>query len=348
MIDFALARTADPQLALTIAQRIDGKTKPQGALGRMETLAAQIGLILRTPEPLLVAPHLLVFAADHGVTAAGVSLYPQDVTWQMVMNYIDGGAAANVFAANAGMQLRVVDAGVNHRFATHRLLIDRKVGPGTRNLAREAAMSRTEAELALAHGAALTRELASAGTNVIGFGEMGIGNTTAASALMARLTGLPVDRCAGRGTGLDDAALAHKRSVIMQALALHADAKSPLDVLAALGGYEIAMIAGAFIGAAQARMVIIVDGFIVGAALLVAHAFNPAVLDYCVFAHQSDEHGHAAMLRHLGAAPLLCLGMRLGEGTGAALAYPLVRAAALFLTEMASFESAGVARASPA
>jgi nicotinate-nucleotide--dimethylbenzimidazole phosphoribosyltransferase len=184
MIDFALARIADPQLALTIAHRIDGKTKPRGALGRIASLAAQIGLILHTPEPRLVAPYLLVFAADHDVTVAGVSLYPQDVTWQMVMNA--GGGAGNVFAANAGMQLRVVDAGVNHRFAPHPLLIDRKIGPGTRNLAREAAMSRAEAELALDHCAALIHELTLAGTNVIGFGEMGIGYTTAASALMAR------------------------------------------------------------------------------------------------------------------------------------------------------------------
>lgn len=333
---------ADPQLAARLARRIDGKTKPVGALGDLETLAARIGLILRSEAPVLTAPHLLVFAADHGVAAEGVSLYPQDVTWQMVMNYLGGGAAANVFAANAGMTLCVVDAGVNHDFLPHPALIDRKVGPGTRNLAREAAMSREEAERALAHGVALTTDLARAGTNVVGFGEMGIANTTSASALMARLTGLPVAQCTGRGTGLGDAALARKRTVIEGALALHAGATSAIDALAALGGFEIAMMAGAFIGAARARMVILVDGFITGAALLVARAMHPAVADYCIFAHRSDEHGHGAMLQQFGASPLLSLGLRLGEGTGAALAYPLVCAAAGFLADMASFASAGV------
>ncbi len=337
-----IVRIADPQLAAQLAARIDGKTKPLGALGGLETLAARIGLILRAEAPVLTAPHLLVFAADHGVAAEGVSLYPQDVTWQMVMNYLGGGAAANVFSANAGLTLRVVDAGVNHRFDPHPALIDRKLGHGTRNLARECAMSREEAVRALALGEALVNDLAQAGTNVVAFGEMGIANTTAASALMARLTGLPVDQCVGRGTGLGDAALVRKRAVVQGALALHSGALAPLDVLAALGGFEIAMMAGAFLGAARSRMVILVDGFIAGAALLVAEALDPAVPDYCVFAHLSGENGHGAMLRHFGATPLLSLDLRLGEGTGAALAYPLVRAAAAFLADMASFTSAGV------
>lgn len=343
MNGYEVARTADPAFASVVAQRIDAKTKPPGSLGRIETLAAQIALILRDLTPVPRAPQLLVFAADHGVCAEGVSAYPQEVTWQMVMNYLGGGAAANVFAATAGLELRVVDAGVNHRFAPDLRLIDRKIGFGTRNLAREAAMSRADAEQAVGHGAALARTLGAQGTNIIAFGEMGIGNSTSASALMARFTGLPVVDCVGRGTGLDDAALAHKRTVVARALDLHAAATAPLDALAALGGFEIAMIAGAIIGAAQARMVILVDGFIVGAAVLAARALAPAVTDYCVFAHQSGEFGHAALLRHLGATPLLSLDMRLGEGSGAALAYPLVRAAAAMLTGMASFESAGVA-----
>ena len=343
MIKFNIAAIADPTLRQQLAERIDAKTKPQGSLGQLESVALQLGLIQRSSSPRIVAPHLFVFAADHGVAAEGVSAYAQEVTWQMVMNYLARGAAVNVFANAAGLTLKVVDAGVNHAFDPHPDLLVRKIAAGTRNLAREAAMSMAQAEEAIATGATLMRELAGKGSNLIAFGEMGIGNTTAASALMARLTGLPLDACVGRGTGLDDSGLARKRAVIEAALALHADARTPLAALAALGGFEIAMICGAMLAAAEARMAILVDGFIVGSALLVARALAPHVLDYCIFAHASNEDGHAAMLRHFNAKPLLDLGLRLGEGTGAALAYPLVHAAAAFLESMASFSEAGVA-----
>ena len=340
---FNIAAIADAPLEQALKARIDAKTKQPGSLGRLENIAVQLGLIQRSSTPRIVAPHLLVFAADHGVTAAGVSAYPQEVTWQMVMNYLAGGAAVNGFANAAGLHLKVVDAGVNHDFDAHPHLIGRKIANGTRNFAHEAAMSSAQAEQAIAAGAALARDLAGSGSNLIAFGEMGIGNTTAASALMARLTGLPLDACVGRGAGLDDRGLARKRAVIEAALALHAGARQPLDALAALGGFEIAMISGAMLAAAEARMAIVVDGFIVGAALLVAQALSPHILDYCIFAHASDEQGHAAMLRHFNARPLLDLGLRLGEGSGAALAYPLVEAAVAFLASMASFSQAGVA-----
>ena len=339
---FNIAAIADAGLEQQLSARIDAKTKPPGSLGRLESVAIQLGLIQRSSAPRIVAPHLLVFAADHGVTVEGVSAYPQEVTWQMVMNYLARGAAVNVFASAVGLSLKVIDAGVDHAFDPHPHLVDRKIANGTRNFAREAAMTMTQAEEAITAGATLVRELAAKGSNVIAFGEMGIGNTSAASALMARLTGLPLALCIGRGTGLDDSGLARKRAVIEAALALHADARGPLDALAALGGFEIAMICGAMLAAAEARMVIVVDGFIVGSALLVAQALAPNVLDYCIFAHASNEEGHAAMLRHFNARPLLDLGLRLGEGTGAALAFPLVKAAAGFLESMASFDEAGV------
>lgn len=343
MMPFDIAAIADAGLQRQLTAKIDAKTKPPGSLGQLESIAIQLGLIQGSSTPRIVAPHLLVFAADHGITAEGVSAYPQEVTWQMVMNYLARGAAVNVFASAAGLTLKVVDAGVSHAFDPHPDLVDRKIAAGTRNFAREAAMSMAQAEQAVDAGATLTRELARSGTNAIAFGEMGIGNTTAASALMAHLTGLPLSVCIGRGTGVDDHGLARKHTVIEAALALHVGARHPLDALAALGGFEIAMISGAMLAAAEARMVILVDGFIVGSALLVAQALAPNVLDYCIFAHTSDEHGHAAMLGHFKAKPLLDLGLRLGEGTGAALAFPLVLAAAGFLESMASFSQAGVA-----
>ena len=258
---FNIAAIADAGLEQQLSARIDAKTKPPGSLGRLESVAIQLGLIQRSSAPRIVAPHLLVFAADHGVTVEGVSAYPQEVTWQMVMNFLAGGAAVNVFASAAGLSLKVIDAGVDHAFDPHPHLVDRKIANGTRNFAREAAMTMTQAEEAITAGATLVRELAAKGSNVIAFGEMGIGNTSAASALMARLTGLPLELCIGRGTGLDDSGLARKRAVIEAALARHAGARGPLDALAALGGFEIAMICGAMLTAAEVRMVIVVDGF---------------------------------------------------------------------------------------
>jgi nicotinate-nucleotide--dimethylbenzimidazole phosphoribosyltransferase len=347
---FAVAQL-DRALAPALQAKIDSKTKPHGALGRLEALALQLGLIQNRLDPTIVAPQVLVCAGDHGAAKAGVSAYPQDVTWQMVENFVAGGAAINAFAGLAGMTLTVVDAGVAHDFGPRPGLRDMKVGAGgTANYLDGAAMDESECAAALARGAQLAREIAASGGNVLAFGEMGIGNTASASLLTHCLTGIPLAHCVGRGTGLDDAGLARKQALLEQALqvwperpaAPAATAEDALRVLARYGGFEIAMLTGAMLAAAEARMALLIDGFIVTSALLVAARIAPAVTDYCVYSHCSDEAGHRRQLDWLGSKPLLDLGLRLGEGTGAALALPLLRAACAFLNEMASFESAGV------
>ncbi|MFC0254552.1 nicotinate-nucleotide--dimethylbenzimidazole phosphoribosyltransferase [Massilia consociata] len=339
----SIAPTNDAALSRLLADAINNKTKPLGSLGRLETLAAQLGLIQQSTRVAIDQPAILVFAGDHGIVAEGVSAYPQDVTWQMVENFLADGAAINVFARQNGCALHVVDAGVNHDFGRRAGLLDRKVGPGTRNFAHQPAMSRQELGTALEHGMALVRDLPG---NVVGFGEMGIGNTTAAAALMHKLTGLPLSRCVGAGTGLSAEGILRKEQVVAAAVEHHVGVVEPLDVLATFGGFEIAMMTGAMLKAAELRKVLLIDGFIVTSALLVAARLQPAILDYCVFAHCSDENGHRLMLEALGAQPLLHLGLRLGEGTGSALALPLLHAAANFLGEMATFASAQVSTAS--
>ena len=328
----AIEPISDPALQARIAHRIERKTMPRGALGRIESLALQLGLILRSETPLLRAPQMLVFAADHGIAAQGVSAYPPDVTAQMVENMLAGGAAISVFARQMGLALTVIDAGVAAGIAPRAGLLSSPVARGTRDASVEPATVR----LALR-----TTERDTPG-NVVLFGEMGIGNTSSAALLLSRLAQVPLADAVGRGTGLDDAGLARKRAVLARTLAHHAQAMQPLQALAAFGGFEIAMMVGALLQAAHERRVIVLDGFVVGAAALVARGIAPAIGDYCVFAHRGAEHGHAAMLAAMRAQPLLALDLRLGEGSGAALAWPLVDAAARMLAEMASFESAGV------
>ena len=341
----------DRALTKELQRKIDQKTKPLGALGRLETLALQLGLIQRSLSPQVVNPHVLVCAGDHGAAKAGVSAFPQEVTWQMVENFLAGGAAINVLAKQAGMTLVVADAGVAHEFGPREGLANLKVGAGgTANYLDGAAMSDAECATAMANGAQLAREFAAAGCNVLGFGEMGIGNTASASLITHCITGLPLADCVGRGTGLDDAGLARKRVLLAQALAAWAErpatrassGEDALRVLARFGGFEIAMLAGAMLAAAEARMTLLIDGFIVTSALLVAAQVSPAILDYCVYAHCSHEAGHRRQLDWLKGEPLLDLGLRLGEGTGAALALPLLKAACALMNEMASFASAGV------
>jgi len=337
--------TPEQHLIPALRAKINNKTKPLGALGRLESLALKIGLIQGTLTPQLTRPVMMVFAGDHGITQAGVSPYPQAVTRQMVLNFLTGGAGINVFAKGSGMQVRVIDAGVNHVFEPHPELTDAKIGMGTHNFFIEPAMTAAQCEQALTRGAELASAEINAGSNVLGFGEMGIGNTSSAAALMSVLCKLPPTHCAGRGTGLDDAGLKRKVVIIEQALRHHQmDGKDPLQVLATFGGFEVAMMVGAMLGAAERKAILLIDGFIATAALLVASRIAPAVLDYCVFTHRSDESGHTLLLQQLEAEPLLDLGLRLGEGTGAALAYPLVQASVNFLNDMASFESANVSR----
>ncbi|MBY0339792.1 MAG: nicotinate-nucleotide--dimethylbenzimidazole phosphoribosyltransferase [Rhodocyclaceae bacterium] len=333
-------------LAAELQAKIDNKTKPQGALGQLEALALQLGLIQQTLTPQLRNPRILVCAGDHGAAKAGLSAYPQEVTWQMVQNFLAGGAAINVLARQAGMQLVVADAGVNHDFDVCNGLLDAKVAYGTASYLDGAAMTAAQCDAAMRHGANAIEAAHANGCNVIGFGEMGIGNTSSASLITHCLTGVPLADCVGRGTGLDAVGVARKLSLLTQALNAWTERNDdPRDVLARFGGFEIAMLAGAMLAAAERRMVLLIDGFIVTAALLVACKTNPAVRDCCVFAHCSDEAGHALQLQHLAATPLLQLGLRLGEGTGAALAYPLLKAACAFLDEMASFDTAGVSSA---
>jgi nicotinate-nucleotide--dimethylbenzimidazole phosphoribosyltransferase len=337
----------DATLQAALQQKIDRKTKPLGALGQLEALALQAGLVQQSLAPELRRPQMLVFAGDHGAAKAGVSAYPQEVTWQMVENFLAGGAAINVFCRTHGLELAIVDAGVAHDFAPHPNLRAAKIAAGTANYIEMPAMRAEQRDAALAKGAEIVRKLvADTGCNLLGFGEMGIGNTASASLLAHVLTGISLDACVGRGTGLDDAGLLRKRALLQQALTragLPAGGAAPLDALAEFGGFEIAMMAGAMLAGAEAGMLLLIDGFIVSAAALVATRLHPALADYCIFCHRSAEPGHQAVLDALGAHPLLDLGLRLGEGTGAALAYPLLVAALAFLRDMASFESANVA-----
>jgi nicotinate-nucleotide--dimethylbenzimidazole phosphoribosyltransferase len=323
--------------------RLDQLTKPRGSLGRLEELAAWYVAVREELLPVIRKKVVVIFAGDHGVVAEGVSAYPQEVTFQMVANFVQGGAGINVLSRHVGAEVQVVDIGVNHDFSGMPGLIVRKVAPGTRNLAREEAMTREEALAAIICGIDLARENIAAGADVLATGEMGIGNTTPAAAIAAVFTGKPAAAVTGRGTGVDDAGYRRKVEVIDRALALHQpDPQDPLGVLAKLGGLEIAGLAGLILGAAANRRPVLVDGFIATAGALVAARLCPAVRDYLRAAHQSAEFGHQIMLADLGLQPLLSLEMRLGEGTGAALGMGLLEAGLKIYREMATFAEAGV------
>jgi nicotinate-nucleotide--dimethylbenzimidazole phosphoribosyltransferase len=332
-------------LAAAVQRQLDGKTKPPGSLGRIETLAVQIATALGTESPLLMEPQLVVFAADHGIAAQGVSAYPQAVTRQMLANMGAGGAAVSVLARQHGLALTVVDCGVIGEVPAFEGLVRGRIRDGSADSSQGPALTAGETQAALELGRRVVRGLPG---NVLLLGEMGIGNTSPAALLMARLTGLPLADCVGRGTGLSDAGLAHKTRVLQAVLDRHAHATAPMLALAALGGLEIAAMVGAVFEARRQRRLVVVDGFITTAAVAVAAAVDADVLAGCVFSHASAEGGHRRWLDRLGAEPLLDLGLRLGEGSGAALAWPLVKSAELLLQEMASFESAGVSTATAA
>jgi nicotinate-nucleotide--dimethylbenzimidazole phosphoribosyltransferase len=324
----------DQRLAGTLRTRIDGKAKPPGSLGRIEDLAVQLGMIRHPAEPRIDRAVLLVFAADHGLTEEGVSQYPSAVTVAMVMTYLAGRASANAFAAASGVAIRVIDAGVAAELPDHPDLIAAKIRMGTANAAREPAMTPQHAGDALARGCELAIDEIRKGADIIALGEMGIGNTASSALLAHRLAPAPLPDCIGVGAGQDDAGMARKRAAIEKAAA-RSDATDPFDVLREFGGLEIAMMAGAVLGAASQRRPALIDGFISSAAALTAIRLCPSARDYCVYAHRSAEKGHDLVLASLGAKPLLDLGLRLGEGTGALLAVPLVRAAARLLTDVA-------------
>ncbi|MBO9545151.1 nicotinate-nucleotide--dimethylbenzimidazole phosphoribosyltransferase [Caulobacter sp.] len=326
----------DKTRAAALRATIDGKAKPLGALGRVEDLAVQLGLIAETP-PTFDKALLLVFAGDHGLTAEGVSPYPSAVTQAMVATFLSGKASANAFATAIGAALRVVDAGVDAELPAHQALLAEKVRRGTRNAAVEAALTEADVADALERGARIAREAVEEGFEILALGEMGIGNTASAALIMHRLAPAPLAECVGRGAGHDDEGLARKLAVLERAAA-RSDATDPAQVLAQFGGLEIVMMAGAILGAASAKVPVLVDGFIGSAAALAAIRLEPAARDYCIFCHRSAEQGHRRMLEALEVEPLLDLGLRLGEGTGALLALPIVRAASRLLSDVASLD----------
>lgn len=327
-------------------ERQDDLTKPRGSLGRLEDLAVRLAGITGRVRPYLEKPAVFVMAADHGVTHEGVSLYPQEVTAQMVANFVRGGAGINVLARHVGARVVVVDVGVRGDTVPAANLVRKKVAAGSGNIARGPAMTREQAVAAVEAGIEVVETEASKGLDLAATGDMGIGNTTPSSAVCAVLTGEPVEAVTGRGTGLDDAGLARKCEVIRRALAVNRpDPSDPLDVLAGVGGFEIGAIAGVILACAAHRIPVVIDGFVSGAGALIAAGLAPLAREYMIAGHLSAEPGHAFVLKHLGLDPLLCLGMRLGEGTGACLGMFLVAAAAKLQAEMATFSEAGVARA---
>ncbi len=345
----AAIQPVDPRLAPAGQAHIDNLTKPKGSLGRLEELALQLYLVQGGKAPVADPARVYTIAGDHGVVDEGVSLFPQDVTRQMVLNFLNGGAGINVLAKTAGAQLFVVDAGCKGPdFEPHPALIRAKVAEGAANLAKGPAMTEEQCVRALLLGVDLADRAAAEGVRVLGTSDMGIGNTTPSTLLYCAYLGLPPEEMTGPGTGLDRAGVARKLAVIHRALALHADVVAggdPLAILTALGGLEIAALAGLVLGGARNRQLVCVDGFISTAACLAAWKLCPATADYTVLSHASAEPGHKAAVARMGKKPLLDLGFRLGEGTGAVIAMFLLRSAAAMFNDMASFDSAGVSTA---
>lgn len=327
-----------------LQEKIDSKTKPVGALGTLETLAFQIGTVFKTLNPKIINPNIVVFAADHGIANHGVSAYPQDVTRQMVNNFLEGGAAINVFCNQHDIKLSIVDSGVNYDFPTNANLINAKIAKGTQSFLHAPAMSDTELQLCFEKGKAIVETIAKTGSNCIGFGEMGIGNTSTASVLMRILTGFPIEECVGKGTGVIDEKLIQKQNLLKKAIENYSGPAELMSQLAYFGGFEIIQMASGMLTAFENNMIILVDGFICSVAFLIASKINPAIMKNAIFCHCSAEKAHQKLLDYLLAKPILNLDLRLGEGTGCAIAFPILKSAEAFLNDMASFESAGVSR----
>jgi nicotinate-nucleotide--dimethylbenzimidazole phosphoribosyltransferase len=324
-----------------LQHKIDTRTKPLGSLGKLENIALKIGMVQQSLTPELRNPAILVFAADHGIADEGVSPCPKEITWQMVMNFVNGGAGINVFARQHGIKLKVIDAGVDYDFPESVNVINCKLARGTKNMLHEPAMSEELCRLAMSKGAGFVREEFERGCNIIGFGEMGIANTSPASLLLHKFAGVPLEECVGRGAGLDNAGLQHKQEVLKKVSEKY-HPETPLETLATFGGLEIAMICGAVLEAKKRNMLIVADGFITSSGFLAAYEMQPDILDNVIFSHASNERGHKAMVEYMKGDPVLHLDLRLGEGTGVALAYPILQSALIFLNEMASFDEAGV------
>ncbi|WP_394757959.1 nicotinate-nucleotide--dimethylbenzimidazole phosphoribosyltransferase [Flavobacterium sp.] len=324
--------------------KIDNKTKPTGSLGVLEILAKQIATVFQTLEPKITKPNIIVFAADHGIANHGVSAYPHDVTRQMVTNFLEGGAAINVFCKQHNIQLSIVDSGVNYDFSTNSNLISAKIAKGTQSFLHGAAMSTTELDLCFAKGSQIVNTIAKTGSNCIGFGEMGIGNTSTASVLMSVILGLPIEDCVGKGTGVNDEKLLFKNEILRRAIENYKGSDDLNSKLVYFGGFEIIQMAGGMLEAYNNNMLILVDGFICSIAFLIAFKKNHEIIKNAIFCHQSAEQAHIKLLNYLNARAILQLDLRLGEGTGCAVAFPIIQSAVAFLNEMASFESAGVSQ----
>lgn len=343
MITFNIEKP-DPAIVTALQDKIDNLTKPKGSLGTLEKIALRIGQIQQTLSPELNHPVNVIYASDHGIADEGVSKSPKEVTRQVIHNFLNGGAGICFLARQHGFELKIVDGGVDFDFPSIPQLIDRKIRKGTRNFLREAAMTHAEMEQALEYGAGIVSDCHHEGCNVISFGEMGIGNTAASSMWMTCLTGIPLIDCVGAGSGLDNVGIKHKYNVLKAALDSYKGDNSALDIIRYFGGYEMVMAVGGMLKAAELKMVILIDGFIMTNCVLAASHLYPEVLTYCIFGHCGDEAGHQRVLNALQAEPLLNLGLRLGEGTGAVCAYPIVESAVRMMNEMHSFQQAAVTK----
>lgn len=343
MISFQIHKP-DTAIISALRDKIDNLTKPKGSLGTLEELALQIGLIQQTLSPSLRHPVNIIYAADHGIADEGVSKSPKEVTRQVIHNFLNGGAGICFLARQHGIELKIVDGGVDFDFPSIPQLISRKVRKGTRNFLYEAAMTNEEMELSIQYGANIVTDCHREGSNVVSFGEMGIGNTAASSMWMTCLTGIPLIDCVGAGSGLDNEGVRHKYNVLKQSLHQYKGDNSPLNVICYFGGFEMVMAVGGMLRAAELGMVILVDGFIMTNCVLAASALYPEMLPYCIFGHCGDEAGHKRVLDALQAKPLLNLGLRLGEGSGSVCAYPIVESAVRMINEMHSFQQAAVTK----
>lgn len=334
----------DENLRPSIIDKINNLTKPKGSLGRLEEIALQIALIQQTLTPALHKPQNIIFAADHGIVDEGVSLSPKEVTWQQLSNFLHGGAGVNFLCRQHGFELKIVDAGVDYDLPYEKGIIDMKVRRGTRNYLYESAMMQEEMKLCIERGAEVVRRCHEEGSNVLSFGEMGIGNTSSSSLWMTYFTGIPLEQCVGAGSGLNQQGIRHKYEVLKRSMENYNGDGSATDIIRYFGGLEMVMAVGAMLQAAELKMLILVDGFIMTNCMLAAMQLCPSVKDYAIFGHCGDESGHKLILEYMQAKPLINLGLRLGEGTGAICAYPLVDSAVRMINEMDNFAHASITK----
>ncbi|WP_289074120.1 nicotinate-nucleotide--dimethylbenzimidazole phosphoribosyltransferase [uncultured Bacteroides sp.] len=344
MKEFNIKPIHDPQFELEVIDKIDNLTKPKGSLGRLEELAKQICMIQHTLSPRLSNPYNILFASDHGIVEEGVSVSPKEITWQQLYNFLDGGAGINFLCRQHGFELMLVDAGVDYDLPYDRGIINMKVRKSTRNYLREAAMTKEEMELCIERGAECVEMAHNKGCNIVSFGEMGIANTSASSLWMSSFANIPLKQCIGAGAGLQAKGIEHKYQVLKQAQDNFKGEHTAEEIICRFGGYEMVMAIGGMLKAAELRMIILVDGFIMSNCILAASQLYPEVLQYAIFGHQGDEAGHRILLEHLKASPLLHLNLRLGEGSGAVCAYPIVDSAVRMLNEMDSFKNASITK----